>query len=363
MFDSRRPASPSEVKLRRQQSNGSPEDLPKSAGSSNSNYISQKSSTKQGMGGRQTSANAVEVVAGQEAERPQKSKSDQPTVSTDQKDQQSKVDRPTPSSEEEPLSAKTPVVTGAWVDTPRPNIARSSSDPTSPAIVRDFGLDWRSGSHQQTTNQPRASGDQDSNQRATNSRSPQPSSALAAVVEEAKTRQRGNSGASADDALGESTINSLEDIINPALDDPSYTLKLGDLKDQEPSQDGAVCSRRPSTQAERDRRQELLALDNMNARLRAARTSIRDASRGMKRVEREVDAADEAHDTDIDSYNVSSVAPCKRCGCTGGAFRHGQGSVFGALWTEFRSLFYTWDNTNPGYGILNKVGLGRLRFT
>ncbi|TKA71224.1 hypothetical protein B0A49_04167 [Cryomyces minteri] len=363
MFDSRRPASPSEVKLRRQQSNGSPEDLPKSAGSSNSNYISQKSPAKQGMGGRQISINAPEVAAYQETERPQKSKSDKPAASTDQKDQQSKVDRPTPSPEEELLSAKTPVVMGAWVDTPRPSIARSSSDPTSPAIVRDFGLDWRSDSHQQSTRLPKASGDQESNQRATKSRSPQLSSALAAVVEEARTRQRGNSGASADDTLGESTIDSLEDIINPALDDPSYTLDLGDLKDQNPSEDGAIRFRRPFTQAERDRRQELLALDNMNARLRAARTSIRDASRGMKRVEREVDAADEVHDTDIGSHNVNSVAPCTRCGCTGGAFRHGQGSVFGALWTEFRSLFYTWDNTNPGYGILNKVGLGRLRFT
>jgi hypothetical protein len=190
----------------------------------------------------------------------------------------------TPMPSERPiLDPKTPVVTGAWVDTPGPrtmkkhiSIARSPSQsprkssprkdkfpakPVTPTVVEALE------SPAVETIRPQLS-----------------SSALQAVVQEAKAHGRRQSA-----DFGDSTINSLEDLISSPP---------GAEVDEDTLQGLQLPSITPRNDAERQRQQELLHLHRMNDRLRAARTSIRDASRGMKRVEDRVEHGEEVNGGD-----------------------------------------------------------------
>jgi hypothetical protein len=76
----------------------------------------------------------------------------------------------------------------------------------------------------------------------------------------------------------------LEDIVHPNTDPTDTTLTF----DANGGYDDAVDDLdlgRTLTQAEKDRRQEDLAIEAMNKHLHAARTSIKDADRGLQRVE------------------------------------------------------------------------------
>jgi hypothetical protein len=200
----------------------------------------------------------------------------------------------TPMPTERPvLDAKTPVVTGAWVDTPGPrtirkhiSIARSpAQSPKKGAPSKKRKLEITQASTvEEVVEAPVAEA----------IRPQLPSSALQAVVQEAKAHGRRESA-----DYGDSTINSLEDLISfpPEGEGEEDTLQGLQLP-----------TTTPRNETERQRQQELLHLHRMNDRLRAARTSIRDASRGMKRVEDRVDHTSDGEKT------ILSPCPCATSG-------------------------------------------------
>ncbi|KAL9094728.1 MAG: hypothetical protein Q9165_002998 [Trypethelium subeluteriae] len=216
--------------------------------------------------------------------------------------------------------AKTPCVTGAWIDTPgtyRPpqdflpswtsslvprNIFRSKSEPQLQTTPQDLPAPDQTHIKQEDHQQ---------------SRPRLPSSALAAILEDARnmSEERNPSNPASEstipdpaanpqiehstrlpprpeaDTLGDSTIGSLEDIVDPNLD-YTDTLDLPEVVDIELRHLQHIQSERQLTQAERDRRQEILTLQAMNANLRRARTSIKDVKRSINRVERHVESTE-----------------------------------------------------------------------
>jgi hypothetical protein len=176
------------------------------------------------------------------------------------------------------LNPKTPVVTGAWVDTPGPRTTRTHiSIARSPSQSPKKSSPQKNRSPEGSTAPIIAEAVEDT---AVDIIRPQlPGSALQALVREAKAHGRRQSA-----DYGDSTINSLEDLIS------SPPEREGDEDTLQGLQIPTVV---PRNEAERQRQQELLHLHRMNDRLRAARTSIRDASRGMKRVEDRVEHGEE----------------------------------------------------------------------
>lgn len=253
----------------------------------------------------------------------------------------------TPAPQEQPFTAKTPVVTGAWVDTPKPlTDLRPLLQTTDSTIVRAFGTP--SGA---ATLEPKDSPIED-HVRRTFSEPIHPKSALEAVVQEARDHP--------DSQLGETTIQSLEDIIHPDMDatDTTLNVNVGGMAQEILEQ---LDEDREMTQAEKDRRQESLAMEAMNKHLRNARTSIKDANRGMRRVEHRVDAIHGEEATASPAQpNANKGKPpesgaqeqqilltggrrathCPTCG--------GYTSIWRALLSEFRSCFYTWPPPTAG---------------
>ncbi|KXT09411.1 hypothetical protein AC579_8441 [Pseudocercospora musae] len=204
---------------------------------------------------------------------------------------------------------KTPMVTGGWVDTP----AKSDSNKTSKDPRRILSEPIR------------------------------PKSALEAVVQDAKEK--------GDPLLGENTLASLEDIVHPP-DATNSTLNYDtNGTSNPPTRDHETGA--GLTQAEKDRRQEDLALENLNKRLRSTRSTIKDANRGLRRIENRIEAASESdsqpdripgpHDSDFEAW-ASTLPPytdhnCRTiCAHCGGSYT----SVWRGLWVEFRENFYTW---------------------
>ncbi|KAK3070178.1 hypothetical protein LTR53_010900 [Teratosphaeriaceae sp. CCFEE 6253] len=269
--------------------------------------------------------------------------------------------------------AKTPVVTGAWLDTPKPGInLRPLLQSTDSTIVRAFGSPSAI-----ATLEPQG----DPMDRRVVSEPAHARSALADVLNEVRKQQAqgdleemedgeggGAGGAeSADERLrlGETTIQSLEDIVHPhylPYTDESPP-ELGDIThdlaaalDEGADPEGEV-DEAAMTQAQRDRRQEKLAMEAMDKHLRAAHTSIRDASRGLRRVEHRIEDAvytpmtptltpEAAAAVAAEVGKVSGVSfndarhLCPTCGghssppaTTSAALR--------TLWEKFSSLFYT----------------------
>lgn len=197
----------------------------------------------------------------------------------------------TPAPIERPiLNPKTPVVTGAWIDTPKPQ------------TIRKVDIRSRSPSKSPRKSSPRKSSPRKSNPRERSTlatktppqpepdtepvvvepiRPSLPSSALHALVQEAKASSRRSSV-----DYGDSTINSLEDLITPLPDGTDGEIEEDTLQGIQ------LPTSLPRNEAERRRQQEAQQLHSMNAKLRAARTSIRHASRGMQRVEERVDHVD-----------------------------------------------------------------------
>ncbi|KAF2828631.1 hypothetical protein CC86DRAFT_368813 [Ophiobolus disseminans] len=187
------------------------------------------------------------------------------------------------------LNPKTPVVTGAWVETPGPRTIRKHI-----TIARSPSQSPKKGSPQEQTSA------QENDTRTANEvleevvvdtvRPQVPSSALQALVQEARAHGRRESA-----DYGDSTINSLEDLIASPVEEV----------EEDTLQGLQVPTTIPRNEAERQRQQELLHLHRMNDRLRAARTSIRDASRGMKRVEDRVE-----HGEEVDGTGRTVVREC-----------------------------------------------------
>ncbi|KAH4004407.1 hypothetical protein HBH64_054440 [Parastagonospora nodorum] len=184
-------------------------------------------------------------------------------------------------TERRPLEAKTPVVTGAWVDTPGPRTIRKHI-----SIARSPSQSPKKSSPQKNRSPQKSKAsavEEVVEAPVPEAVRPQlPRSALQALVQEAKAHGRRESA-----DFGDSTINSLEDLISSPPE--------GEL-DEDTLLGLQLPTITPRNDAERQRQQELLHLHRMNDRLRAARTSIRDASRGMKRVEDRVEHSEELTD-------------------------------------------------------------------
>lgn len=212
----------------------------------------------------------------------------------------------TPMPKERPvLNPKTPVVTGAWVDTPGPRTVQR------PAVTS------RSRSRSRSPEKGLAPRTEEPSEAVTIEpvRPQLPKSALQSLVDEAKSKGRRPSV-----DYGDSTINSLEDLITPSAESPMEEDTLQGLQ---------LPTETPRNEAERQRQQELLHLHRMNDRLRAARTSIRDASRGMKRVEDRVEHVEEG-DNGEKLKVVSRACPCATDG-------HVQNF---SMWKWSKSLFW-----------------------
>jgi len=186
-----------------------------------------------------------------------------------------------------------------------------------------------------------------------------PRSALEAIVREAKATQDAQ-------PFGDSTIQSLEDIVHPELVPADTNLELDIDKLGATKSAGEVDEAGDLTQAERDRRQEDLAMEAMDKHLRTAGTSIKDAQKGLRRVEHKFEENDQDYSRPgyvdgqakavlMRATAAASEKYCTTCGCHEGY----HGSAWGALWTEFRSCFYYYEK---GPSPLSRH-LPNLRFT
>ncbi|KAE8837231.1 hypothetical protein PTNB73_08135 [Pyrenophora teres f. teres] len=231
----------------------------------------------------------------------------------------------TPLPKERPvLDAKTPMVTGAWVDTPGPRtmsrpVTRegASSRSLSPRKKSPKGSLRRNASSERPASIPEAEETAPTNLSTEVIRPKLPTSALQAVVDSAKSKGRRESA-----DYGDSTINSLEELITPLPDSPA--------PEEDTLQGLPLPTSSPRNEAERQRQQEALHLHRMADHLRATRTSLRDASRGMKRVEDQIVHVE-------DGENGEKIAVISRsCPCAS-ASHHMQDF---SMWEWWKSLFW-----------------------
>lgn len=215
------------------------------------------------------------------------------------------------------LNPKTPVVTGAWVDTPGPRTARKPIGSSRSPSRSPQRSSLQKGKSPEKVAAPSTT-EALKGVAAETVRPSLPSSALQALVQEAKAHGRRQSA-----DFGDSTINSLEDLITPLPGSAD-----GEI-DEDTLQGLQLPIGVPRSEAERQRQQELLHLHRMNDRLRAARTSIRDASRGMKRVEDRVEHADEGG-----ASGEKKKIAYRDCPCTAN-----DGHAF-SLWSWWKSFFW-----------------------
>ena len=228
----------------------------------------------------------------------------------------------TPLPKERPvLNTKTPVVTGAWVDTPGPRTVLRAVTREG-AASRSLSPRKRSpkGSLRRNKSSERPASTAEAEEAAASValevvRPKLHSSALQALVNEAKSQDRRQSA-----DYGDSTINSLEELITPLPDSPPEEDTLQGI----PLPTGV-----PRNEAERQRQQEALHLHRMADHLRATRTSLRDASRGMKRVEDQFIHVEEGENGEKIAV-ISRACPCA-------ASDHVQNF---SMWKWWKSLFW-----------------------
>ena len=206
---------------------------------------------------------------------------------------------------------KTPVVTGAWIDTPARQNQSSVPD-------RNQHSESLQHSKESQTDKPLPS---------VPSQPSHPRSVLEAVLQQANA----NHDERADDLLGDTTINSLRDLMR---EDPNYS-NIHQLDEDTLDLINNVTS--PVDQGDRQRQQEEQVLQRMAKTLRSTRSSLRDASRGMKRVEHQFEEAE-----------MNENGHCKHCGYPEAITLT---SILGRAWTSFLSNFYSWPKN------------GRLRIT
>lgn len=163
-------------------------------------------------------------------------------------------------------------------------------------------------------------------------------SALEDIVREARKDPNG--------PFGDATLQSLEDIAHPNIDPTDTSLTFDTATDHAENADETLDIGRPLTQAEKDRRQEDLAIESMNKHLRAARTSIKDAGRGLRRVENKWESSSPVEVTQaelagFDTRGDTKSGPNQQTICTrcSGSYQ----GIWKGLWTEFRSNFYVHD--------------------
>ena len=181
------------------------------------------------------------------------------------------------------LNPKTPVVTGAWVDTiietPGPSTDQRSTRPSQSSSLRN-----RSPAKKSTEKSQPESPEEEQEQPVPAVTKPDlPRSVLDAIVEEA----RANGGGRYSIDYGESTINSLEELITPMRGTPEPGAPDEDTIGLD------IPTAAPRNEAERRRQEELLHIQQMDQKLRSTRTSLRDTSRGIRRVEEQIERGGE----------------------------------------------------------------------
>ncbi|KAB8339205.1 hypothetical protein FH972_022139 [Carpinus fangiana] len=162
-------------------------------------------------------------------------------------------------------ASKTPRVIGAWVDTPK--AARVDGRSEADSANKNTAL------QNQHVKQP--------------ARSSLPRSAAEYLLRNAQA---------GDEALGDTTLNSLRDLAGQDLN----VSRLQNLDDDTLELVGKAAE--PLSKAEREQKKELVHLSEMAKRLHAARSSLRDASQAMKRIEHEI----EGRSTEKDSSDGTS---------------------------------------------------------
>ncbi|KAF2107849.1 hypothetical protein BDV96DRAFT_288454 [Lophiotrema nucula] len=211
------------------------------------------------------------------------------------------------------LNAKTPKVTGAWVDTPGPRtISRPRSRSPIKPSPKKTPLEKQNNDQSEKILGPSIEP----------ARPSLPRSALEAIVEEAKANGKNRQR---DDDLGDSTIDSLEDLLVPGGEGTEIE------QDEDTLFGLQLPTAPPKNEAERLRHQEVQHLHKMNQRLRSARTGIRDASRGLRRVEKEVENAEGNNEEGV--RVVYRDCPCV---VNGGH----QCNPWTSTWSRFKGLFY-----------------------
>jgi hypothetical protein len=196
------------------------------------------------------------------------------------------------------LDPKTPIVTGAWVDTPKPAQRQDPIPPASPAkraAAAALGIPVEP----IKTTQPSQPAEP-----------ALPSSALAAVVDEAR-QHLGQENA---EDLGEATINSLEDLMAPHPEDSM-------LDDEDDTIDLQLPSRSGSTDAQWSRRVALQSAKSLSETAEDMYHNIRSARK----------AADRMVATQVRASSPTiQQSPCYNC-------TH----LFPAMWRQSKALFYT----------------------
>ena len=217
-------------------------------------------------------------------------------------------------------NSKTPVVTGAWVDTviespysvAKPDV-KQNLEPSSATQV--------AGAKILPSEESKQAGSSAADQDTALRRPPRPGprSALEAIVEEARS-----SGRYPTREYGDSTINSLEELISPMANNPETS-----DPDEDTLQGLQLPSTAPRNETERRQQDEVRHLHRMNDRLRATRTSIRNTSRHIGRVNEQVEHATEGVQDRASSYVTHHDCPC--------AIHSGHQSP---LWTAMKGMFY-----------------------
>ncbi|KAF2145044.1 uncharacterized protein K452DRAFT_356380 [Aplosporella prunicola CBS 121167] len=213
--------------------------------------------------------------------------------------------------DELPPPTKTPVVAGAWPDTPATEAPRSTS-----GSRRGSEISARSSSTSRSRPAPRTSASESgsSKQEAKKSTISQneskgkgkapslPKSALSAVVKNARSQRKGGQ---ADDAYGDSTIDSLADMVS------SPTENTTELEiDEDTLEVLEAPGGRPKTLTDREKQQESLQLQNMNVLLRGVRSSVKDANRNMRRLEQQVDTTERRPSVAEEPRGLHQNCPC-----------------------------------------------------
>lgn len=246
---------------------------------------------------------------------------------------------------ERQLPAKTPVVMGAWVDTPQTARQSSNSAPSGSDSRHRKALDpVVEDMHPRTISEPNL-----------------PASALDAVLKDIREGKRKEED---DPTLGDSTIASLEEVMNPSAD-TTTRLDLPNVPSVQPQsstsrndsradssrktskQDLKSVDAAPTTQEQRDQRKSWFALEGLKKRL--AGTS---AKPQPNRQTQGNGALDDAIASALTNSRPSSNrigaqhthrdvidVQCVQCGRPT--------SVFRAAWNEYWSLYFRRDRHSP----------------
>lgn len=232
---------------------------------------------------------------------------------------------------------KTPLVTGAWIDTPLPTGSRGPPMPT-PEITAD--------DEEPSFDNEAVIVKLDSDGVVTASdvvfrpeRPPRPSlaetapllpkSALAAIIEKAKSnakRQDQESTEANDDTLllDDSTIQSLEELLTSDNTNPALLTPPRSSSPSSPPGSHRK-SPQPHTTEVTTREQEVQSYNSLTSRLSKVRLSISDAKKGIASLERAVSTAPSNPSSALASTEECPEAgefhdfiwPCERCGCPG----------------------------------------------